>query len=198
MGVAHDWIESEPRFMTVEEFLALPDDGVHRELIRGVVRENEMTYRNRFHASTETKIAQFLANWSDERPEPRGEVVDGEAGFRLRGTKESLVGIDVAYVSPELLAATGPKQAIFDGPPVLAVEILSPSDQNDDVLEKIETYLDAGVAVVWEVEPRLRTVRVHRPGQDPVMFNASQELTAEPELPGFRVPVARLFSARTK
>ena len=33
--------------MTIEAFLALPEDGRRRELIRGEVREKEMTRRNR-------------------------------------------------------------------------------------------------------------------------------------------------------
>src|SRR4051812_183807 len=42
--------------MTVEEFLALPDDGVHRELIHGRVRELGMTTRNRFHSQIEANL----------------------------------------------------------------------------------------------------------------------------------------------
>jgi Uma2 family endonuclease len=47
--------------------------------------------------------------------------------------------------------------------------------------------------VVWIVDPDLRTVTVHRPQTPPVLFNTLQELTCEPELPGFKVPVAHLF-----
>ena len=50
--------------MSVEEFLALPEDGVHRELIQGTVREERdildglergilVTVRNRFHSRIE-------------------------------------------------------------------------------------------------------------------------------------------------
>src|SRR5438477_413567 len=84
--------------MTVAEFLALPDNGVHRELIQGRVREMGMIVGNRIHSRIEARVVQRLLNWLDEQPQPRGEVVCGEAGFRLKGTKESLVGIDVALV----------------------------------------------------------------------------------------------------
>src|SRR5271157_4922689 len=96
--------------MTVEEFLALPENGVHRELIQGRVREMGMTVRNRFHSRIEARIVQRLLNWLDQQPQPHGEVVCGEAGFRLKGTKESLVGIDVALVSHELIL---PRQESF-------------------------------------------------------------------------------------
>ena len=83
--------------MTAQEFLALPDDGIHRELVRGRVREDReqcegesrgsgMTVRNRFHSRIVIRAGQVLANWMDLQPAPRGEVVGGEAGFPLKGT----------------------------------------------------------------------------------------------------------------
>ena len=105
---------------------------------------------------------------------------------------DSLVGIDVAYVSADLVAATPPNALIWNGAPVLAVEILSPSETQGDIVEKVELYKGAGT-VVWEVDPGFRTVRVHRPGRVPETFNTSQDLVTEPELPGFRVPVAMIF-----
>jgi Uma2 family endonuclease len=139
--------------MSVEEFLTLPEDGIHRELIKGKVREerDDLTLgergrraavRNRFHSRLVIRSGQLLANWMDLQPEPRGEVVGGEAGFWLKGTKESLVGIDVAVVSAELVAATGPKDRLFHGPPVLAVEVLSPSDTHEDTVEMVTYYLE--------------------------------------------------------
>jgi Uma2 family endonuclease len=181
-----------PPLITTEEMLALPENGVDRELIRGRLREKPMTRRNRQHSRSESRIVTILEIWNETRPEPRGEVVSGEAGFRLRRDPDSTVGIDVAYVSAEV-AAREPDAAYFEGPPVLAVEILSPSDTQEDIDEKVELYLETGVAIVWVVNPRFRTVTVYRPGADPAMFSGSQELTAEPHLPGFRVTVDRLF-----
>ena len=178
--------------MTTEEMLALPEDGVDRELIRGQLREKPMTAHDRWHSRAESRIGTELETWRWARPEPRGEVVSGEAGFRLSRDPDSTVGIDVAYVSAEV-AAREPDAAYFEGPPVLAVEILSPSDTLEDIDEKVELYLEMGVAIVWVVHPRFRTVTVYRPVHDPVMFSGTQELTAEPHLPGFRVTVDRLF-----
>jgi Uma2 family endonuclease len=190
--------------MSVAEFLALPEDGVHRELIRGKVREERdglppgergrpMTVRNRFHSRIEARICYFLVDWLVKRPEPRGEVVCGEAGFQLRGTPESLVGIDVAVVSAELVAATDAKEKLFHGPPVLAVEILSPSDTHQDTVEMVTSYLEAG-SVVWVVDPDFETVAVHRRGTEPETFHQQREISGEPYLPGFRVKVAALFA----
>ena len=178
--------------MTFEQFLRLPDDGTDRVLIRGELREKPMTWRNRKHSTVESRVVKHLGIWLDTQPEPRGEVVSGEAGFYILRDPDTGVGIDVAYVSPEVVARA-PGDAYFDGAPVLAVEILSPSDKQVEVDEKVGLYLEAGVAVVWVINARFRTVTVHRPGSEPELFNVTHDLTAEPHLPGFRVAVARLF-----
>jgi Uma2 family endonuclease len=199
--------------MTVDEFLSLPDDGVHRELIEGEVRvvrlepEDDpnapllpvsgakiaMTTRNRFHSRLEAKFAMHLGIWLENQPEPRGEILCGEVGFKLAGTRESLVGIDVAYASAELVASVDPDEpSYFDGPPTLAVEVLSPSDTHEDIVSMIALYLKHGV-VVWVVDPDLHTVAVYQAGELPQLFNEGQNLVGDPYLPGFRVAVSRLF-----
>ena len=183
-----------PKLMTAEEFIALPDDGVERMLIRGVLWEKPMTRRNRKHSRANSRVAYFLEDWVDTQPEPRGEVVSGEAGFNLTHGPDSGVGIDVAYVSAELSAATPEATVYFDGPPILAVEILSPSDRQDEIDAKVELYLESGVRMVWVMNPRFRTVLVHRPDAEPELFAASRELVVDDVLPGFRVRVADLFS----
>ncbi|MGL4552123.1 MAG: Uma2 family endonuclease [Gemmataceae bacterium] len=189
-----------PRLMTTEELLAMPDDGVERWLVRGQLREakpdadgNPVTVRNRDHSFLMTRVARFLDAWLDTQPEPRGVVVCGEAGLRLRQTHESTVGVDVAYISAAVAARRTADTSLIDGAPVLAAEILSPSDTVEDINEKIDEYLTAGTALVWVIDPHRRTVTVHRPGHEPELVNVRQELSAEPELPGFRVAAARLF-----
>jgi Uma2 family endonuclease len=75
----------------------------------------------------------------------------------------------------------------------LAVEILSPSDTQEDITDKIGDYLAAGVPLVWVIETVFRTASVYRPDADPEMFNVRQELSAEPHLPGLRVAVSEIF-----
>ena len=180
--------------MTTEEFLQLPDDGIDRELIHGELRERPMTRRNRRHSRTTSKLAKLLCIWLDTQPSPLGEILTGDAAFRLRHDPDTTVGIDVAYLSAELAAETPDAAFIVDGPPILAVEILSPSDKHEDIVEKIELYLSSGVQVVWIVDPDLRTVSVYEPGTEPVLFNTRQELNGDPHMPGLRIPVASLFT----
>ncbi len=184
--------------MTSEDFLALPDDGIERELIRGVVKvrgeRGKMTRRSRKHTRVVANVSHLLCEWLLTQPLPRGEILSGEAAFQLSPDFDSNVGIDVAYVSAELASASAADAFDIEGPPTLAVEVLSPSDQHRDIVEKIELYLDASVPLVWVLDPDLKVVHVHRPNEEPVSFNVRQELTAEPHLPGFKVAVADFFA----
>ena len=182
------------RRMTVEEFLALPDDGVRRWLIDGEVREYGMTVRNRDHSRVMIRVGHRLTTWLDTQPLPCGEIVGGEAGFILPGDTGQVVGIDVAYVDADLATQKSADTTLFEGVPVLAVEVLSPNDTLDYLSGRVKLLLKAGVKIVWLVDPDAETVIVRRKGTPPLMVNAQQELTAEPELPGFRVAVASLFS----
>lgn len=189
-----------PKLMTLEEFLALPEDGVERWLIRGELREKhpngegeKMTRRNRIHSRVLIRVGHLLENWLERQPEPRGQVVGGEAGFILRHDPLSTAGIDVAYVGPEAVALQTDETTLFDGPPVLAVEIQSPNNTVREVTEKVREYLACGVALVWVLDPYFQTVSVHRSGVAAVALDARGTLTGGPELPGFSCPVAELF-----
>lgn len=186
-------VAATTRLMTTEELLAMPEDGVERWLIRGELRQKSMTVRNRWHSRITARVGQLLLNWLDHQPEPRGSVLSGEAGCRLRRDPDTTVGIDVVYISAELAARESEETSLIDGVPVLVVEILSPSDTQEEVDEKTDGYLQAGVAVVWVIDPHDRTVTIYRPGQEPELVNVRQELSGDPHLPGFRVPVAQIF-----
>ncbi len=91
------------------------------------------------------------------------------------------------------MARTTKKASFIEGPPILAVEVLSPFDKHKDIVEKTEEYLLCGVKIVWIVDPYAETVTVHRPNQEPVMFTRSQQLVGGPELPGFKCQVGEIF-----
>ncbi|MDX1944513.1 MAG: Uma2 family endonuclease [Pirellulaceae bacterium] len=174
----------------------MQDDGVERWLIRGELRENletDMNRRSPDHGRTTINVGMFLKNWVRSQPHPRGNVYGGDTMFRLRPDRSTTVGIDVAYVDVTLEAGTPKGTKVIEGAPVLAVEVLSPSDKHEDITEKVEEYLAVGVAHVWVLDHDFEIVTVLRPNCEPTPLPRSQELSAEPELPGFRVRVAELF-----
>jgi Uma2 family endonuclease len=179
--------------MTTEELLAMPDDGTERWLIAGELRERPMTVRNRVHSRVMIRIGKFLDNWLDEQPAPRGQVLGCEVGVRLSRDPDTTVGVDVVYVSADVIVRQTGETTLIEGIPTLVVDILSPNDTIEEIHEKITVYQAAGVPLVWVVHPYDRTVTVYRSDGKLEWFNADEELSGEPHLPGFRVPVARLF-----
>jgi Uma2 family endonuclease len=180
--------------MNSDELFALrPSKKVDRWLFRGELRESKVTKRNPSHSGAVMALGRLLGNWAVADPATRGKVHGAEAYFRIRKDPDTNVGIDVALASPQQVAATTKKASFIDGPPVLAVEVLSPYDKQKDIDEAIEEYLDCGVKVVWIVNPYAETVAVYRPDKKPELFNADQDLSGEPHLPGFKVRVATIF-----
>lgn len=183
--------------MTTAEFLELADEeGVTRELIDGSLVEREMTTRKPSHNVAITRIGRALLDWVEAEPDLVGTVAGGETRCRLATDPDLIVGVDIVYYEGAEFVRQGEEDAYFDGPPVVAVEVLSPSDKHEEVVEKINRYLSHGVKQVWIADPDLRTVTVHRGEGESTHFNVKQELTAEPELPGFRVAVIELFTSK--
>src|SRR5206468_3660091 len=113
--------------------------------------------------------------WLRTQPEPRGEILVGEAGFRIRKDPDTTVGIDIAYIGPQTTLTVPDDVFVIDALPILAVEILSPSDTQEDITDKVADYLAAGIPLVWVLEPVFRTVCVYQPGKEPELITSSQE-----------------------
>jgi Uma2 family endonuclease len=180
--------------LTWDEFLALPDDDdVERLLINGELLEKPMTKRNPVHCKTMSKLTYFLEDWLQRQPEPRGELFVGEVGCLLSQDPDTGFGIDLAYRAPDGTAQVSADGKTLVGPPALAVEILSPSNDIEEIEEKKRSYLDHGVKLVWVVNPYSKIVIAYRPDAHPELFNVDENLGAD-VLPGFSAPVAKLFS----
>lgn len=121
-----------------------------------------------------------------------GRIYDGQTGYRL--SIDICYAPDVSFVSRERFKLlTLSKEKLFHGSPDLAVEVLSPSDSITKTEIKVEHYLALGTRLVWMVDPKNKTVRVYRPGQDFELLRGDRRLTGNAVVPGFRLSLARLF-----
>jgi Uma2 family endonuclease len=180
--------------MNSDELFALPHNKkIDRWLFRGELRESKVTKRHPNHAGAVMAIGSILRDWLKTQPKPHGKIYGGEAYFRIRKDPDTNVGIDVALATPEQRAKVKKKSSYVDGPPLFAAEVLSPSDKQKDIDDTIEEYMECGVKLLWIVDPSDETVTVYRPGKKPQFFNADQEVSGDPELPGFRCRVAEIF-----
>jgi Uma2 family endonuclease len=85
--------------------------------------------------------------------------------------------------------------------PDLVAEVDSPGDLDtqagrDAAANKIKKYQEAGVRIIWAVNPRSQTVKVYHANQaEPVRtLTVESELEGEDILPSFKFKVTELFS----
>ena len=87
-----------------------------------------------------------------------------------------------------------PTEPIPDISPDLAVEVLSAGNTPAEMRLKREDYFGANVQLVWEVDPRARTVTVYTGVDDDVVLNENDTLDGGSVLPGFTLPLRDLFA----
>lgn len=100
---------------------------------------------------------------------------------------------DVSFIRKGRLPGERIPQGHLRIAPDLAIEIISPNDFAYELDKKVLEYLQAGVRLVWIINPEVRTVRIHRADGTTGWLTESGELSGEDVIPGFRCPVAGLF-----
>ncbi|MHB8628044.1 MAG: Uma2 family endonuclease [Aggregatilineales bacterium] len=174
--------------LTVEEFLALPDDGNDYELLEGAIIP--MMRPKPLHSVTAYFIADALG--THVYPNQLG-LVAHELGFKLPYDAGSLVFPDVAYVSKNSL----PNPDLTEYLPVapdLVVEIVSPNDVAEKLMDKIGAYFKAGTQIVWVVYPDEQLVQVYRGSIVNVTgVGIDSALDGGDVLPGFNLPLKAIF-----
>ena len=179
------------RLLTVADLAALPTSlpsgDVRYELDDG--RLIIMPPPGDIHARRQAKIITYLDTQGEEKG--HGEV-RGEVGIILRRNPDRVPGADAAFILSESLPVRRSKEGYLETIPELVVEVRSKNDSTNEVRAKKEEYFDAGVKLVWVIDPDDRTVTAHQPGQPAHVFAEADTLTC-PLIPGFAVPVAKLF-----
>jgi len=177
------------RLMTAEDLWNLPDDGKRSELVRGELRTMAPTGFE--HGNIGVQIVLRLARYVEGKR--LGTVVVGDTGFVLQKGPDTVLAPDAAFVRQERVNAVGMTKKFFPGAPDLAVEVVSPSDTLIEVEEKVNEWLSAGTRIVWVVNPKRRTVTVHKAGPQVQVLAEKDQLSGEDVVPGFACGVGELF-----
>jgi len=177
------------RLMTAEELLRLPDDGQRHELIAGEMRA--MAPSGFEHGRRTARFATSLGPYV--LAHGLGEVLAAETGFLLSRDPDTVRAPDVAFVGRERADAVGEVTGYWPGAPDLAVEVISPSDLYTEVEDKVAEWLAHGTRMVLVVNPRRRTVAVHRPGAPVRQLTSDDTIDGEDVVPGWTLPVRELF-----
>ena len=176
-------------------------EGAACELIDGTLVEKAMSQET---ATLAARIIWLLSDFLERRS--LGFVVGADGYVDLYGGTLQRAP-DVSVVLDEQQPDGPLRRALFEGigaegAPALCVEVFSPSNTRPEMQRKRTEYFENGCRLCWTVHPaadtRPATIEVHTPATGPAegagtVLGEADALTADPVLPGFRVPVARVF-----
>ncbi len=174
--------------VTPEDLLKMPRDRRY-ELVDGELVEKPMAWST---AVVTAHLVRLLGNYCEAHK--TGVVADSSASYRCfphdpdRVRKPDISLILRERITPELLEPGHIRIA-----PDLVVEVVSPNDEVSEVDKRVLDYQRAGVPLLWVVHPESRHVDVYRLGRRGEILSEQHELTGEPVLPGFRLPVREIF-----
>jgi Uma2 family endonuclease len=175
--------------MTADEFFQLPPIVGRMELVAGEVRT--MSPAGFGHGEFMLNIGEVVRQFV--RTHQLGAVSGGDIGFVLSRNPDTVRAPDLAFLRSERVPP-GRRLKFIEGPPDLAVEILSPDARASEVAAKTEAWLTAGTRMVWNVDPRNNTVTIHVPSQPPRTLAVADQLDGGDVLPGFSCPVSVVFA----
>ncbi|MCY4061301.1 MAG: Uma2 family endonuclease [Chloroflexi bacterium] len=146
------------------------------------------------HGDVAVRLSAYLFLFVDEH---NLGCVTSEVGFHPLGDRHTALLPDVAFTSKARTAQPA-RSSYVPYMPDIAVEVISPSQSLAQVRRKAEVYLRHGAGLVWLVDPSEKSAEVWHLGADgepaSERIAAEGELTGRDILPGFRLPLARIFT----
>lgn len=176
------------KLVTAEELLVLASRG-RFELVNGKLIE--MSPPGAEHGAVAMNLGSLIAE--HVRRNKLGRVLAAETGFRLARNPDTVRAPDVAFVAQAHLTSPVP-QGYLDRAPDLVAEVVSPSDDPDEVQSKIVEWLRAGAVVALVVYPRSKQIAVYRSLRQVEVLTVGDVLELPDVLPGFTCPVADIFA----
>lgn len=176
------------KLITADQLLAMPrGNGRRYELIRGVLIEKMPTGDP--HRVAVGRFTHILGDYSETND--YGSVGAGEPGYRLERGPDTVRAPDVVWIAPGRIPEG--TRGFPEIAPDLAVEIKSPSNSHAELAAKAWMWLSYGSQQVWVGDPDTITLRLFRPGMEPVTLHADDILDGGDLIPGFSAPIWRLF-----
>ena len=178
------------QLMTADELLKLPRGRFRYRLIKGELIT--MSPAGSEHGALAAIVAALLVQYV--RANKLGVVFGAETGFKVAENPDTVLAPDVSFISRDHIPESGIPKKYWPGAPDLAIEVLSPGDTAREVEVKVGRWLDAGARLVWTVNPKRKTVTVHRTSDDSDTLSETDELSGEEVVPGFRCQVSEIFA----
>lgn len=119
--------------------------------------------------------------------------MSADPGIITRRNPDTVRRPDLAFYGASRIPRDPPREKYWPASPELVFEIRCPGDRNKDVIQKVADYLNADVLTVVVIDPEKKRVEVYSADQAPLILNVGGVLSIPDVLPGFEVPVQRLF-----
>jgi Uma2 family endonuclease len=174
--------------MTAEEFFRKHEND-RVELVRGIVKEMPMPDPK--HGRVCIRLGRFLDEFVDIHQ--LGRVFSHDSFIKVRSNPDSVRGPDLMFASYSRLPKGDLPHGILDFIPKIALEVRSPSNTWTEIFSKVGDYLSAGVTVVIVVNTDKKALAVYRAEMDEVHFTKEQDLVIPDVLPGFVLPLSKVF-----
>lgn len=175
--------------LTADDLWQMPGDGRRYELVKGELVE--ITPVGPRHGWIVVRLAAQLNKYVEAHD--LGYVMV-EAGFCLECQPDTVRAPDIAFLTRERMPPED-HEGFVPGAPDLAVEVVSPSERDTDIQDKVMDYLRLGTRLVWIVRPRQRTITVYRPDGTVQLLQETDILDGAEVLPGFRLPMREVFAS---
>ena len=177
--------------VTPEELLGLPDQKAF-ELIDGELVERHVSVLSSWVGSN---LARLIGNHVEAHQ--LGWAFGSDNGFQCFPNHPRTVRRpDVSFVRVGRMGWDQVGDGWLHVVPDLIVEVISPNDTAYELEAKVEFFLNAGVPLVWVVNPNVRTIRIIRGDSTTALLREANDLSGEDIIPGFVCPVASIFPPR--
>lgn len=177
------------KLYTVEDLLEMEDDGCRHEIISGELVSMPPT--NEEHGVFVWRMSGLL--YAHHQVFPEFVCFTGDTGIHLSQDPDILLAPDLTIVRSDNLSPDSPQRTFSTTVPDLVVEVISPSERLGRINDKISAYLNAGVRLIWLVNPANRSITVHSPDQRTRILEGDDVLDGGDVLPEFRLPLDELF-----
>ncbi len=182
-------IQPLERLHTVDDLIALPDDGKRYELHNGEIVEVGTSSRK--HTKLGVWIAHIILTWVLAK-KLGGDVTGADGTYKL--TDHDTRVPDAAYTSAARTATLPSDTVFYPFAPDLAVEIKSPSNSKIEMHKLAVLYLDAGARLVWIVDYEAFTVTVYQADGQRFLVSKDGELDGGDVLPSLKLSLNEMFA----
>jgi Uma2 family endonuclease len=169
--------------MSFAEFERLDGGADHLELLKGELLRVPPPFA--YHMEIVERLFETLkADVESRRARQNLGKVHMEMGYLLTTAPPSWLRPDVSLTFPQQ-----PKDQFYAGAPIIAFEVVSPSDKAEDLNTKVSEYLANGSQEVWLIYPKDRRALVFGPGS----AVRTEHSIRTSLLPGLEIPLESIL-----